>query len=172
MTFRGSLSRTVLAVSVPHGYTLSAGGCLAIAGEQHHHADAPSIFLFVAGASAAFAFLVALSRAHRSHAAPMPSLRGKVAFNVLPVVVVPAVAAVCAPISSAPVGFAASGLLATLIYLAGVAFLNTLVTRSLPHGEDGPADDPTTAGREALPVRRPAEDTAQGAAHECFPITT
>jgi hypothetical protein len=111
---------------VPQGFTLSTTGVFAIQLGHHAHPDPVTIWLFVVGAGLGAGLIVAVSGAHRSASTPL-SITGYQLFNLVPVVVVPAVSVIAWWIPNPPLAFLTAGLITSCGYLAALTlFVLTL----------------------------------------------
>jgi hypothetical protein len=107
---------------VPHGFTLTTAGTLAILLQIHPRPGMIAIFLFIIGAAVGFCSIAVVSGAPRD-TKPVKAAGGPQLMNVTPVLVVPLVISVVAWTPEPHLTFPVAGLLTTWIYVLAVAFL-------------------------------------------------
>ncbi|MCW2759714.1 MAG: hypothetical protein JWO46_3460 [Nocardioidaceae bacterium] len=117
----GTLRGLSQGLAVPHGFTLSAGGALAIMVERDPDPGPVALWLFVVAASIGFCLITVVSGAHRSRPARPVAISGLALLNLTPVVVVPVAVLAGWWIASPALAFPVVGLVTVVGYLVSLA---------------------------------------------------
>ena len=124
MSIRDEVNRLV----VPHGFTLSVGGVLAISVGHQEIATPWEVWLFLVGAVGGFSTSILVSAAHRSDVRPAPPLAGAALFNLVPLVVVPLAVSASWWVASHALAALLAGFVTSFGYLALLAAVLTVLT--------------------------------------------
>jgi hypothetical protein len=112
------LARSLITLVVPQGYTLSIAGSFAVAVHRYGFPSNTNAWTFVAGAVSAFVALAIVARGDLSGNVVSLPIGLRALINVVPLVVVLAVAGLIALVSSAGLGFPLAGLVGAAGYVA------------------------------------------------------
>lgn len=149
MTFPKALAEVLSKAGIPYGYTLAIWSTGALCIGRFGLPTAAQVFLFVAGASVAYAGLALIVGRHRVVRATRPP--AALWENVFAVPAVGVTYGIDGLISSAEANFFVSPLAATVVYLLGLALLVSRVTareeRELSAGDATPGSSEAGSGR-------------------------
>jgi hypothetical protein len=129
LTFESFPARSLVTLVIPQGYTLPIAGAFAVAVHRYGFPLELNAWGFVAGAVAAFVTLAVIARRALSGSiAALPSgLRALI--NVVPLLVVVAVAGIVALIRTPLIGFPVAGLLGAAGYVVVISMFLWAVAR-------------------------------------------
>ena len=82
---------TVQLLTAPSGFTLTAGGVLAVAIGRHGYPGILPVWLFVAGGCTGFCLTALMSKAYGAQSPHARPAAGRAAFNLVPLAVFPIV---------------------------------------------------------------------------------
>lgn len=108
-TFDSFLVRSLITLVIPQGYTLSIAGSFALAVRRYGFPFDLNAWGFVAGAVMAFVALAVIARGSLSGSIAAMPMGLRALINVVPLIVVLAVAGVVAVVPSPEVGFPSAG---------------------------------------------------------------
>jgi hypothetical protein len=160
---------TVQLLTAPSGFTLTAGGVLAVAIGRHGYPGILPVWLFVAGGCTGFCLTALMSKAYGAQSPDARPAAGRAAFNLVPLAVFPIVCAVTSVVPAAGLAFPAAGFLTVILYLAGYSGLAALARQhARPEqgraGHDGQRGEPRRSPRVSRqqPERAGAAQVADG----------
>lgn len=133
-SYESFLARSLITLVVPQGYTLSIAGSFAVAVHRYGFPFDPNAWSFVAGAVAAFVALAVVARSGLSGSIAVLPTGLRALVNVVPLVVVLAVAGLIAVVPLPGIGFPLAGLVGAGGYVVLLSAFFWMVTpRHRPH---------------------------------------
>jgi hypothetical protein len=135
-SYESFLVRSLITLVIPQGYTLSIAGAFAVAVHRYGFPFDANAWSFVAGAVVAFVGLAVVARSGLSGSLVALPTGLRVLINVVPLVVVGAVAGLIALVPVAGIGFPLAGLVGAGGYVVLLSGFFWVVTPAHPARPD------------------------------------
>lgn len=127
-SYRMSLARTVGAMDLPFGYTLTIWSSGALAVARYGVPTRGDVLVFLLGGLSAYLLATWIALAHLGAMTPA-RIRRSSSFNVLSIVAAIVVSGLTGVIQTSLIGFAVAGFTGTMVYLLGISLFNWLLVR-------------------------------------------